>query len=238
MTYTDLFSSTLRLAFLSVRIVFHRKFAFAGLGIVVYYGILYTILVFNPSDGFSVEQALHILVQIPGAVLAIYLSMDLVASERDGDTLETLFSASSSHYVVWLIRVVCLHVVLTLFVMGMSTASYILFAEFPFVLGGLNALVSTLFVANLTFLFAVSVKSSNSAGMLALGALVVALITQEAVDGTVYFLFLNPFEPPTGADLSLWADTVLINRGLVVVSGAATLYLALKKMARRERLLN
>lgn len=238
MTYADLFSSTLRLALLSVRIVFHRKLAFAGLGVVVYYGILYTIAVFNPSDGFSVEEALHILVQIPGAVLAIYLSMDLVASERDGDTLEMLFSASASHYVVWLIRIGCLHLVLAVLVMGMSTAAYFLFAEFPFVLGGLNALVSTLFVANLTFLFAVSVKGSNSAGMLALGSLIVVLITQANSDGTVYFLFLNPFEPPTGADLSLWADTVLINRGLVVVGGVLTLYLALRKMARRERLLN
>lgn len=238
MTYADLFSSTFRLAQLSVRIVLHRKFLFAGLGVVVYYGILYAILVFRPSDGFSVEEALRILVQIPGAVLAIYLSMDLVASERDGDTLETLFSASASHYVVWLIRIGCLHVVLALTVMSMSTVSYFLFAEHPFVLGGLNALISTLFVANLTFLFAVSVRNSNSAGMLALGALIVSLITQGSTDGTVYSLFLNPFEPPTGVDLSLWADTVLINRGLVVVGSAVTLYLALSKMGRRDRLLN
>ena len=74
---------TIAMVVLSLRIVFHRKLRFGVFGVLGYYAILYAIMTFNPSDGFSVEDALNILVQIPIAALAVYLSMDLVALERD-----------------------------------------------------------------------------------------------------------------------------------------------------------
>ncbi|MCE2436234.1 MAG: hypothetical protein J4F29_25465, partial [Candidatus Latescibacteria bacterium] len=71
--------------------MFHRKMIFMFGGIVAYYAILYAIAIWRPGEGFSVEQALHVLVEVPGTVLAIYLTMDLVSGERDKDTLEILF---------------------------------------------------------------------------------------------------------------------------------------------------
>ena len=112
-----------------------------------------------------------------------------------------------------------------------------LFAEFPFVLGGLNTVVPAYLVANLTFYFAVSVRSSNAAGMLSLGCLLMVLMFSSAISGTVYDPLLNPFNVPDGVDLILWEDRVLINRASVVGVGGLMLYLGLRKMERRERLL-
>ena len=237
LSYRDLWQSVALVIQLSFRIVFHRKLVFAALGVLGYYAVLYAIMTFNPSDGFTVEDALNVLVQVPMAALAIYLSMDIVASERDRDTLETLFSTASSHYVIWMVRLTSLHGILLVSALLMSSLSYVLFAEFPFVLGGLNTVVPAYLVANLTFYFAVSVRSSNAAGMLSLGCLLMVLMFSSSISGTVYDPLLNPFNVPDGFDLTLWEDRVLINRASVVGAGGLMLYLGLRKMERRERLL-
>ena len=74
LTYKDLWQSSIAMVVLSLRIVFHRKLRFGVFGVLGYYAILYAIMTFNPSDGFSVEDALNILVQIPIAALAVYLA--------------------------------------------------------------------------------------------------------------------------------------------------------------------
>ena len=238
LTYRDLLGSVYQTITLSLRISFHRKLKFGVLGVLGYYVLLYVILTVNPSAGFSVESALNVLVQIPMATLAVYLAMDLVASERDQDTLETLFSTASTHYTIWMVRMTCLHGILIVASLVMSSLSYVLFAEFPFFFGGLNAAVPAYMIANLTFYFAVKVRSSNAAGMLSLGGLLVALMFSSSLSGTLYDPFLNPFNIPDTIDLALWADRVLLNRALVFGVGGLLLYLALRRMERRERLLN
>ena len=237
LTYKDLLVSVTQMVGLSLKIVFHRKLTFGVLGVLGYYGVLYAILTFLPNDGFSVEDALNVLVQVPMAALAVYLSMDVIASERDRDTLETLFSTASSHYAIWMVRLTSLHGILIVASLAMSSVSYVLFAEFPFILGGLNAAILAYLVANLTFYFAVSVRSSNAAGMLSLGCLLLALMFHSAVEQTLYDPFLNPFNIPGNVDLAVWDDRVLINRVIVISLGALLLYMGLRRMERRERLL-
>ena len=237
LTYKDLWQSSIAMVVLSLRIVFHRKLRFGVFGVLGYYAILYAIMTFNPSDGFSVEDALNILVQIPIAALAVYLSMDLVALERDRETLETLFSTASTHYNIWIVRLTALHGILVASSLVMSGLSYILFAEFPFVLGGLNAFVPAYMIANLTFYFAVSVRSSNAAGMLAIGSLLLVLMFGSNLTNQGYNPLINPFNIPNNVDLTIWEDTVLLNRVSVIGIGVLLLYLGLRKMERRERLL-
>ncbi len=237
LTYKDLWQSSIAIVVLSLRIVFHRKLRFGVFGVLGYYAILYAIMTFNPSDGFSVEDALNILVQIPIAALAVYLSMDLVALERDRETLETLFSTASTHYNIWIVRLTALHGILVASSLVMSGLSYILFAEFPFVLGGLNAFVPAYMIANLTFYFAVSVRSSNAAGMLAIGCLLLVLMFGSNLTNQGYNPLINPFNIPNNVDLTIWEDTVLLNRVSVIGIGVLLLYLGLRKMERRERLL-
>ena len=237
LTWGDLLASFWALCRLSARIVLHRKLPFMGLGILVYYGILYALALGRPDEGFGVAQALYVLVEIPGAVLAIYLTMDLVAGERDRRTLETLFSTSTSHYGIWVLRLIAVYAILALTLMSMSTAAYFLFAEFPFVLGGLNAFAPAFLLVNLTFFLSVTCRSGNTAGMLSLGVIIAVLLSARALRQSYYFLFLNPFSPPIGVDSALWTEIVLLNRLALVGGGALLLFLALRKMAQRERLL-
>lgn len=237
LTWKDFFSTLLRFLKLSASIIFYRKLVFMAGGVALYYGILYAVAIFRPNEGFSVEQALHVLVEAPGTVLAIYLTMDLVAGERDKDTLEILFSTATSHYMTWGIRVVAVLSVLFISIMAMSTLAYFLFAEFPYGWGGLNAFFPAFFLACLTFLFSVFCRSGNAAAMLALGVLVVILITADTLSGTSYFLFLNPLSPPGSMDEDLWFERAIYNRLSIIALGTLFIYFALRRMESRESIL-
>ncbi len=222
---------------LSGRVIFRRKLLFMTAGIVAYYAILYTFVVYQPNAGFGVDDALFVLVELPGTVLGVYLAMDLIAKERDRHTLEVLFSTASSHYTVWTIRMLSVYFVLLVTLLVMSVASYFLFAEFPFFWGGLNAFLPAFLIANLTFYFSVFTRSANAAGMLSLGFIILVLMTYEAFQGTNWDLFLKPFEVPAGGEDPMWAEKMLINRVAVFATGAMLLFLALRKMEHREKLL-
>ena len=216
LTWTTLLSSVIWQGRLSARIIFHRRLLFMVVGIAVYYAILYALAVLRPDEGFSTGKALYVLVEIPGAVLAIYMSMDLVAGERDQRRLETLFSTSTSHYGIWTMWMLAVYIILSLTLLSMSAAAYFFFAELPLVLGGFNAFVPAFFIANLTFFFSVICRSSNTAGMLSLGVIVGVLLSAEALRETYFFLFLNPFSLPWAIEmqptlrpiLAVWPPTI------------------------------
>lgn len=237
LTWRAVFQTLFRFFYLSAQIVFHRKIVFMCLGIAIYYGLLYSLAVWRPSDGFSVGQALHILIEAPGTVLAIYLTMDLVAGERDRDTLEILFSTSTSHYTTWGIRLGAVYVLLFFTILMMSIFSYFFFAEFPYLWGGINAFLPAFFIGSLTFFFSTTCKSGNAAGMLSLGTLVIILLTASTLQNTGYFLFLNPFVTPMGVDEVDWVEKALYNRIGVIFLGGILLLLSLMKMKHREDIL-
>ncbi len=222
---------------LSGRVIFRRKLLFMTAGILVYYAILYAFAVYQPGSGFSVDRALFVLVELPGTILGVYLTMDLVAKERDRHTLEVLFSTASSHYTVWTIRMLSVYFVLLVTLLIMSTISYFFFAEFPFFWGGLNAFLPAFLIANLTFYSSVFTRSANAAGMLSLGFIILVLMTYDELQGTNWDLFLKPFEVPVSGEDPMWAEKMLLNRLSVFITGAMLLFLALRRMEQREKLL-
>lgn len=236
--WRELIGSLVALFRLSSRVIFRRKLLFMVLGILTFYGILYIFAVYQPNSGLAVADALFILVELPGTVLGIYLAMDLIARERDQHTLEVLFSTASSHYTVWSMRMLSVYVVLLVTLMIMSTIAYYFFAEFPYIWGGLNAFLPALLVLNLTFFFSVFTRSANAAGMLGLGFIILVLMTYESFQGTNWDLFLKPFGIVLTGDDPVWAEKMLLNRLGVFVTSAMLLYLALRRMEHRERLLS
>ncbi len=237
LTWRDLLSSTWRLFYLSFRITFRRKILFMTAGVLAYYVLLYVLSVYQPGEGLNARDALFVLVDLPGVVLGIYLAMDLVAKERDRQTLETLFSTASSHYLIWIVRLLAVYAVLIVALLAMSTISYFFFAEFPFILGGLNAFLPAFLFANVTFFFSAYARGANTAGMLGVGVLFFVLMTSELFEGTSYYIFMNPFEMPTSGAEFLWFERVLLNRLGVFAAGALLLFLALRRMELREKFL-
>ncbi len=238
LSWSQVIGSTARLFRLSFRVTFRRKLLFMTGGVIAYYALIYAISVYQPNEGFADDDALLFLVEIPGTVLAIYLTMDLVATERDRQTLETLLSTASSHYVIWIVRLISVFAVLLVTLVTMSTASYFLFAELPFLRGGLNAFVPAAVMVGVTFYASSWAKGANTAAMMAASALMLVLMFAEVLSETSYWLFLDPFEVPLGGNELFWTEPILLNRlGFLTVAGLFV-FLGLRRMEQREKFLS
>ena len=86
-------------------------------------------------------------------------------------------------------------------------------------------------------MFSVLCRSGNAAGMLAVGLLIVILLSTETFEDTSYYLFLKPFDPPSDLDTSLWVNRVVLNRAGIAILGILFIFLALRRMIEREKLL-
>ena len=238
LSWAQVLGSGARLVRLSFHVTFQRKLLFMLAGIAAYYAIIYAVIVFEPNPGFGVEEALIMFVEMPGTVIAIYLTMDLVAKERDRQTLETLFSTASSHYVIWIVRLLSVFGVILATLLLMSTTSYFLFAEFPFVRAAINGFVPAAVMCGVTFYASTRAKGANTAAMMAAAALMFVLMTSDEVSQTSYWLFLNPFDlPPDGNEL-FWTERILLNRfGFLGIAGLF-IFLGLRRMEKRERFLS
>jgi len=99
--------------------------------------------------------------------------------------------------------------------------------------GALNAFL----LANMTFYVSVMTRSANAAGMISLAFIILVLMTYEVLQDTNYDLFLKPFEVAAAGADPAWAEKMLANRAGVFVAGALMLFLGLRRMEQRERLL-
>ena len=77
----------------------------------------------------------------------------------------------------------------------------------------------------------------NDSIQFALFCLLLVLMFGSNLTNQGYNPLINPFNIPNNVDLTIWEDTVLLNRVSVIGIGVLLLYLGLRKMERRERLL-
>lgn len=223
---------------LQARIIFSHKFVWFMAGILAYFVVAY-IINYNQSviDRMPMEDALPWLLEFPLSALAVYLSMQVITSEKDNRTLEVMFTTAGSRYKVWLLRLGTLNVILLILAFVLSALAFFTFTDIPIVGMALHAFVPTFFVSSMTLYFAVRFRSGFAAGMVAAGLLVLMLMFTDFLHETRYFLFLNPYRVPRRLDPATWNLWMWQNRlGLLVLAGLL-LFAALRGMEVRERLL-
>jgi len=70
-----------------------------------------------------------------------------------------------------------------------------------------------------------------------LGVLVLVLVTANLLQETPYFLFLNPMMPPSSVDERVWLESGLFNRLGIFILGLLCIFLGLRRMELREKVL-
>jgi hypothetical protein len=223
---------------LQARIIFSHKFVWFMAGILIYFVVAY-IINYNQSviDRMPMEDVLPVLLEFPLSALAVYLSMQVITSEKDNRTLEVMFTTAGSRYKVWLLRLGTLNMILLILAFALSALAFFTFTDIPIVGMALHAFVPAFFAGSMTLYFAVRFRSGFAAGMVAAGLLVLILMFAELLSETRYFLFFNPYDVPRRLDPGTWNLWMWQNRIGVLVLAGLMLFAALRGMEVRERLL-
>jgi ABC-type transport system involved in multi-copper enzyme maturation permease subunit len=223
---------------LQAQIIFSHKFIWFMLGILTYFIVAYAIN-YNQSmiDRLAMEDVLPVLLELPLAALAVFLSMQVITSEKDNRTLEVMFTTAGSRYKVWLLRFGTLNLLLFILAFVFALIAFFAFTDIPVLGMALHAFVPTFFAGSMTLYFAVRFRSGLAAGMVSAGLLTLILMFAELLSETRYFLFLNPYDVPRQLDPETWNLWMWQNRIGILCAGGFLLFAALRGMEVRERLL-
>lgn len=223
---------------LQTQVIFSHKFVWFMLGVLAYFITAYVVN-YNQSviQRIALDDVLPLLLEFPLAALAVFLSMQVITSEKDNRTLEVMFTTAGSRYKVWLLRLGTLNLILLIMAFVFAIISFFAFTDIPIAGMALHAFVPTFFAGSMTLYFAVRFRSGLAAGMVAAGLLTLILMFTELLDETRYFLFFNPYHIPRRLDPETWNLWMWQNRIGILCAGGFMLFAALRGMEIRERLL-
>ena len=164
-------------------IIFSQKFAWFIAVILAYFTFVYVVNYRQPViERLTQDDILPSLLTIPLIVLAVFLNMQLISSEKAKRTLEVLFTSAGSRYKVWLLRVGTLNLLLLLIAVMLSNLAFFTIAEITIIGTALHGFIPALFIGGMTFYFSVKFRSGFAAGMVAAIAIWLITIMSDATD--------------------------------------------------------
>ena len=224
---------------LNTRIVFSNRFAWFLFGLLAYCIFLYVVNYrSNIYNRMTPNDIYHVLLQLPLIALAVFLNMNLIASEKENRTLEITFTTAGSRIKIWLIRFGSLCLLFFIMAILLSLIGFFFFTDLPIWGFAFHTYVPAFFIAGMVFYFSVKFRSGLAAGMVSAVLLFLMLIFNEALEGTRWSIFFNHYDRPHNrVDPSVWNDWIWQNRIGLIVLGAAFIFAALRAMRHREKLL-
>jgi ABC-type transport system involved in multi-copper enzyme maturation permease subunit len=183
------------------------------------------------------EDVLPWLLEFPLTILAIYLNMQLIASEKENRTLEVMFTTAGSRYKVWLLRLGTLNLLLLILAVFLGVFAFFTFADIEILGTAVHGFIPAYFVGAMTLFFSVKFRSGFAAGMVAAGIVTLTFMFTEAIHDTRYFLYFNPFYLPRRLDPETWNLWMWQNRIALLILGMVLQFFALRGLEDRERLL-
>lgn len=225
---------------LQTQVIFSHKFVWFILAVLSFIGLMYAVNYQLPTrERMEPEDVYIIIMTMPLLVLAVYLNMQAIVTEKEQRTLEVMFTTAGSRYKVWLLRLGTLNILLCLLTFVISILVFFTFMDFSIPGMTWNTFGTVFFVGNLTLFFAVRMRSGLGAGMVTGLVLFLHMMTAGIFDygDTRYFLFFNPYDAPEQMDPRLWDVWMLQNRLVVFALGLVLMFFALRGMENRDRLL-
>lgn len=219
------------------QILFSKKFIWAMLVLLIFWGVVYTINYQQESYERLTQEDILWPILWPLCGLALFLNMQLISSEKENRTLEVLFTTAGSRYKVWLIRMATLNLIILLISIFLSGLAFFTISDIALLATGLHAFIPAFVVGGMTLYFSVRFRSGLAAGMVSAGILFLTMMFYGALEGTKYVLFFNPYDIPRQLDPQTWYLWMWQNRIGLICLGFLLQFFALRGLEKRERLL-
>ena len=173
---------------------------------------------------------------VPGVVLVFYPAAYAVQGDVDARMLETLFGIPDYRYKVWLARHLIQQLVTALLLALLAYLCQVALADFPLDLMVFHLAFPILFFSSAAFMCATITRSGNgTAAIIVVVGLIFWILSQEALQGSRWNLFYNPFDHRDEFAALLQEDTTFYNRLYLLVGSVLATLLGLLRLQQRER---
>ncbi len=216
----------------NMKIVFGSRFIyFLTFAILLYI----TILLINLFNHYIPNEAeFYYILIIPAVAIILFPTSFGVQSDRDGHTLEVLFSVPDYRYKVWLFRIIITFILTFLILLALAALTHYLIADLNIFKMAGQLMFPILFCGTLAFMLSTWFKSGTGAAVVLVLLIIVFFIFQDYFEEKSWYLYLNPFQQPGSMSDIAWRKIVIQNR--VYQSALSILFLlfGLFNLQKRE----
>jgi hypothetical protein len=181
------------------------------------------------------EEFVYSTLLFPAILLIFYPMTFGIQNDVDAGILEILFGIPDYRYKVWLIRFILVFVLVFLILLGFSGISSILLTPVNIFEMTRQLMFPVFFLGSMAFMFSTIIKNGNGTAVVMVILGVLALILSDAVDRTMWDIFLNPFNIPRNMNEMIWESIALKNRIFLAVGSVVFLLYGLFNLQKRER---
>ncbi|MBD3179014.1 MAG: hypothetical protein GF417_05120 [Candidatus Latescibacteria bacterium] len=219
----------------NLKIIFANKFVYFAITAVLFFLLVATIIFFS-SDTSPDEGTIYNLLLFPGILLVFYPAVFGIQNDRDFGMLEILFAVPNYRYRVWLVRLILIYLVTFAMMLVLSILSSVIIIPVPVFSMVYQIMFPVFFIGSLSFMLSTILRNGNGAAVVMVVIGLGFWITGGWLEHSRYFLFLNPFDPPSEMNRYIWSEIVLNNRIYLSVGAAVSILWALFNLQKRERL--
>ena len=173
---------------------------------------------------------------VPGTLLVFYPAAYSVQSEVDAGMLETLFGIPDYRYKVWLARQVVQQIIVALLLSMLAWLCQVALADFAISAMVFHLMFPLLFLGSVGFMLASTIRNGNgAAAVLVVVVLFAWIFGVEALQGSRWNLFHNPFEQAESYVVIVQQATTFHNRVYLLAGSVLATLGGLLRLQRRER---
>lgn len=224
---------SLKIISYNLKIVFGGKFSYFLLAaMVIFFYIIIDSLFGNYHQGTA---EIYNIIILPALLTVFYPVIYNIQNDKDARMLEIIFSIPNYRYKIYLVRFIISFLLMMVAVLFMASFSWFSVVRIPILQLVYQLFFPLFFLSCLAFLFTTLTYNGNTAAVLVLIVGLIFFVLQKPMEGSKWFIFLNPFEAPKDTGPIVWQLIVKQNRTILLVGSAICLLWALIKLQKREK---
>lgn len=228
-------TNTYSLARYNLRIIFGGKFIYFILAAFLFFLVFGTIMALDSSQ-LDIEDVYGLLA-FPAILLVFFPSVFGIQSDADQRTMEIIFGIPDYRYKVWLVRYIMILFLVFLLLFPFAGLAFYALISFPVIKMILQLMVLVVFVSALGFSLSTMVKNGNATAVIMVLIGLALLILSDALEGSKWNIFLNPYHIPRDVNEIVWRETIRQNRIIMGIGSLVLILLGLLNLQRREKFL-
>ena len=217
----------------NLKIVFANKFIYFLIAAWLFYLVILGIMLFG--DGNADLQDIYDVLIFPGILIMFYPVVYNIQSDKDTRMLEIIFGVPNYRYKVYLIRFFIALLLLSVLLILMASFTWLVVIKIPIFEVVFQLMYPLFFLACLTFLFSTIVKNGNGTAVVMVIIGLVFFFLAASLSQSKWNLFLNPFNVPSGMNLSIWANVIHQNRLMMMIGAIIAMLWGLTNLQQREK---
>ena len=231
----NILNKTIKMIQYNMKIIFGGRFIWFLLAALAFYIF---VAIYTIHDGNTPDEAFVYGILIFPAILLIFYPMTFgIQNDVDAGILEILFGIPDYRYKVWMVRMLLVFVLVFIILLGFTTIGYIFLAPVDLMEMTGQVMFPVFFMGSMAFMFSTIIKNGNGTAvvMVIIGVILLILVNVNAIERTMWNIFLNPFNIPSSMNEMIWGGIVTKNRVFLAIGGVVFFLVGLLNLQKRER---